>query len=391
VAVKISLLRFQKIALGDLEARLFDRGNVDACFLDRVFADLGDVFNTAQIAKFHVQSRAALDSIAPLLCQRGAVGHIRRCHGDLHLRNLVMLKGKPVPFDALEFDEVLGTCDVLYDLAFLLMDLRHRTLGRAANIVLTSYLLAATGTEDGGLATLPLFMAIRAAIRAMVLAQTARATGSPMNNDAFLYLPDALAVLSPPEPVLVLIGGLSGSGKTTVAQELAPEIGAAPGAVMLRSDTERKASRGSDLQTHFAAPAYTLQARTAIYDRIIQRARDILKTGHSVLIDATFLAPDDREKATAVATSTGVTLHRFWLDAPLDMMVDRVTARRGDASDADADVVRAQYSGAARPDDWHCISAAGTVFETVAQIQAVLQARDAPSGKERSAPTGSPY
>jgi len=341
--------------------------------LDRVFAELDDLLDAKQIARFHTLCRAALTSIAPLLRQRGAGGHIRRCHGDLHLRNLVMINGKPVPFDALEFDEVLGTCDVLYDLAFLIMDLRHRGLGRAANLVLGSYLSAAMRHEDNGLAVLPLFIAVRAAIRAMVLAQTARATGSPLNDDAALYLAEAVAVLSPPGPALVLIGGLSGSGKTTVAQELAPQIGAAPGAVLLRSDTERKTLQGADPRTRLAASAYTPEARAAIYDRIIQRTRDILKTGHSALIDATFLDPTDRDKASAVATSIGIALHRFWLDAPLDILIDRVTARSGDASDADADVVRTQYASAVLPKDWQVISASGSIADTVARIEAVLR------------------
>ena len=341
--------------------------------LDRVFAELEDLLDARLIARFHAQSRAALDRTAPLLRKRGFAGHIRRCHGDLHLRNLVMLGGKPVPFDALEFDEVLGTCDVLYDLAFLIMDLRHRGLGRAANLVLGAYLLAAMGREDDGLATLPLFIAVRAAIRAMVLAQTARATGSPIGADAALYLKEALAVLAPPDPVFVLIGGLSGSGKTTVAQELAPEIGAVPGAVLLRSDTERKALRRVDPATHLAAPAYTAKARAAIYDRICQRACVILKTGHSVLIDATFLDDAYRKKAAEVAATSGVAMHRLWLDAPLDILIDRVTARHGDASDADADVVRAQYDGGTRPKDWTIISAAGSIAETVALAKVALQ------------------
>ena len=349
--------------------------------LDRVFAELGDLLDAAQTARFHAQSRAALDRIAPLLRQRGAGGHIRRCHGDLHLRNLVMLNGKPIPFDALEFDEVLGTCDVLYDLAFLIMDLRHRGLGRAANMVLCSYLLAAMGHEDDGLATLPLFIGVRAAIRAMVLAQTARATGSAISEEAALYLTEALAVLSPPEPALVLIGGLSGTGKTTVAQELAPRIGAAPGAVLLRSDTERKAMQGADPRIHLAAAAYTPKARAAIYDRIIQRTRNILKTGHSVLIDATFLNPDDREKATEVAANTGIALNRFWLDAPLNILVDRVTARHGDASDADADVVRAQYASAVSPNDWQIISASDSIADTVTRIAPLLGETGAASNK----------
>ncbi|MGB3243562.1 MAG: AAA family ATPase [Sulfitobacter sp.] len=344
--------------------------------LVRVFADLGDLLTAAQIDAFHQKSRAALESIAPLLHQRGTDGHIRRCHGDLHLHNLVMLNGKPVPFDALEFDEVLGTCDVLYDLAFLLMDLRHRALDRAANITLGSYLLGAGAREDDGLATLPLFIAVRAAIRAMVMAQTARVTGATVSAEAERYLAEAVSILSSPKPALVLVGGLSGSGKSTVARELAPQIGSVPGAVVLRSDTERKALRGAKLQTHLAAAAYTPEARAAIYDRMLRRACNILQTGHSVLIDATFLDPSDRDKAAAIAEKAGVSLQRFWLDAPLDVLVARVTARHGDASDADADVVRAQYASATQPEDWQVITAMGTIAETVARVKAVLQIPD---------------
>ncbi len=351
--------------------------------LDRVFAELDDLLDAAQIASFHAQSRTALNSIAPLLRQRGAEGYIRRCHGDLHLRNLVMLNGKPVPFDALEFDEVLGTCDVLYDLSFLIMDLRHRDLGRAANMVLESYLLAAMGNEDNGLAALPLFIAVRAAIRAMVLAQTARATGSAVGEDAARYLTEAVEALSLTEPVLVLVGGLSGCGKTTVAQELVSQIGAAPGAVLLRSDTERKALQGADPQSRLAASAYTSNARAAIYDKLFQRAESILKAGHSVLIDATFLDRADREKATALAARAHVSLHRFWLDAPLDILINRVTARHGDASDADADVVRAQFTSNTRPKDWRVIDVSGSITHTVALLRNELQGASASSDQEQ--------
>ena len=348
--------------------------------LRRVLEGMDDLLDAAQIARFHADSRAELNHLGPLLHNREAEGHIRRCHGDLHLRNLVMLNGQPTPFDALEFDEVLGTCDVLYDLAFLLMDLRHRGLGRGANIVLGSYLLAAMGHEDDGLATLPLFIAVRAAIRAMVLAQTARATNAPIAKDASRYLTEALQVLSPPGPALVLIGGLSGSGKTTVARELAPLIGAAPGAVHLRSDTERKALIGADPLAHLASSAYTPQARAGIYDRLLTRAGTILTTGHSVVIDATFLNSVDREMATGLATKLGIEVHRFWLDAPLDCLIERVTERRSDASDADADVVRKQYASAAPPRDWQVICARGSVAHSLAQIAPELKKTGAMSG-----------
>lgn len=102
--------------------------------LDRVFADMKAPLGAELIDQFHRESRAVLARAAPFLQERTNAGHVRRCHGDLHLRNLVLLDGKPVPFDALEFDEELGTCDVLYDLAFLIMDLQHRHLVRRVAI-----------------------------------------------------------------------------------------------------------------------------------------------------------------------------------------------------------------------------------------------------------------
>ena len=196
--------------------------------LDRVFADMTAPLGASLIDHFHQESRAMLTHVGAQLRRRANTGHVRRCHGDLHLGNLVLLDGKPVPFDALEFDEALGTCDVLYDLAFLIMDVLHRDLHCAANIALNAYLLAAKGDEDDGLAALPLFLAIRAAIRAMVSVQTATAKGEAPGVDGGQFLTDAVGYLSPSVPSLVLVGGLSGTGKTGVARALAPSIGAPP-------------------------------------------------------------------------------------------------------------------------------------------------------------------
>ncbi|NBC95887.1 MAG: phosphotransferase, partial [Deinococcus-Thermus bacterium] len=108
--------------------------------LDRVFADMASPLGADRIARFHALSRDALAELSGLLDARAAAGHVRRAHGDLHLGNIVLLEGAPVLFDALEFDETLGTCDVLYDLAFLLMDLWHRDLPLQTDVILTSYL-----------------------------------------------------------------------------------------------------------------------------------------------------------------------------------------------------------------------------------------------------------
>ena len=123
-------------------------------------------------------------------------------HGDLHLRNLVLIEGRPILFDALEFDETLGTCDALYDVAFLIMDLCHRKLRRQACRVLDAWLREAKGQEDSSLAALPLFLSVRAAIRAMVLLQTDAARGTQGAS---------ATEISPSSPVLVRVSPLPGT------------------------------------------------------------------------------------------------------------------------------------------------------------------------------------
>lgn len=340
--------------------------------LDRVFADMGDALGGPRVAAFHAGARAMLARVAPLLTARGA-GHVRRCHGDLHLRNLVLIDGRPVPFDALEFDERLGTCDVLYDLAFLLMDLDHRGLLRPANIALAAWLLDADGAEDAGLAALPLFLAVRAAIRAMVLVQTDRARGQGDSvAEARRFLDEALAALAPPPARLIAVGGLSGSGKTVLARGLAPMLGLPPGAVHLRTDLERKAMAHQPETAALPAADYAAGARGAVYLRMLARAGVMLRAGWPVLVDATFLDPADRQAAADLAARLGVPFTGLWLTAPPEVLLARVRARRGDASDADEVVVKAQLARDPGAGIWTALDAAGPPAAVLQSARAVL-------------------
>ena len=191
-----------------------------------------------------------------MLDRRGAAGKVRRCHGDLHLRNVCLFEGKPTLFDCLEFSDELASVDVLYDLAFLLMDLEHRGLADFANLVLNRY-LDLTG-EDDGLAALPLFLSLRAAIRAHVTAaameRAAQSAAEPaMAAEARRYLELAAQFLRPRSCRLIAIGGLSGTGKSTLAAALAPCLGAR----VLRSDVIRKRLFGVAPETQLPASAYT--------------------------------------------------------------------------------------------------------------------------------------
>jgi aminoglycoside phosphotransferase family enzyme/predicted kinase len=294
-------------------------------------------------------AEAMLRSLEPfidLVARRVEAGAIRRCHGDLHLRNIVLIEGQPVPFDAIEFSERIANIDVLYDLAFTLMDLCHRGLRGLANRLLNEWLWRivepAEASHDEALALLPMFLARRAAIRAFVESSAAAVSGAS-NEPACAYQRAALAFLQPAPPRLLAIGGLSGSGKTTRALKVAPEIGRAPGAVAVRSDVERKRLAGIALEERMPAGSYTPEASARVYGAMMTRAERILRAGHSVVLDAVFVRPEERRAAEALAERVGVPFEGLWLDVPKEVAQARVAARRTDASDATPAVVDRQF------------------------------------------------
>jgi aminoglycoside phosphotransferase family enzyme/predicted kinase len=302
----------------------------------------------ARVAALAAAAEAALQRLAPLLAARAAAGRVRRCHGDLHLGNLCLLEGRVTPFDALEFDEALATIDTGYDLAFLLMDLDHRVGRAAANRVLNRY-VARSG--DAGLtAALPFWLSMRALIRAHVLS---KAKGP---ESGLPYLARAEAMLAPPPPRLVAIGGLQGTGKSRLARALAPGIGAAPGALVLRSDEIRKRQAGGAPEERLRPAAYTPEASRAVFRELTDLAAEALRGGHAVIADAAFLRPEERaaiEAARGDAPFTG-----FWLEAPPEVLRARVAARRGDASDADVAVLAAAAARDPGPITWQRVDAA---------------------------------
>ena len=343
--------------------------------LETAFSGMGPQLGDARVAQFSSRARKAFDRVSPLLTDRSEAGRVRRCHGDLHLRNLVLIDGRPVPFDALEFDETLGTCDILYDLAFLVMDLQHHDLHRAANVVLNAWLFEQGGAEDGSLAALPLFLAIRAGIRAMVDVQTDAAAHheGQSTKDAQSYMDYAGSALADMPPRLIAVGGLSGTGKTTLARRLAPEVGRFPGPVHLRSDLERKALAGVDPLEHLPDDAYSATSAQAVYDRLLDRAETVLATGQSVILDATFMAPAEREAVGSLADRLDVEFRGIWLEAPQQTLTSRVTDRRDDASDADASVVAKQAKRELGEISWTRLDTTGAFEDLVSRALDILR------------------
>ena len=329
------------------------------------------VFNTEEVAQFACAARAQLDKAAPILDERARHGAVRRCHGDLHLGNIVLWRGHPVLYDAIEFDETIATIDVLYDLAFLLMDLDWHGQGPAASMVLNRYLWRSHADLDlRGLRALPLFLGLRASIRARVTADRAgqeKDVAAERDRErARKYLRAACRYLAPSPPQLIAIGGPSGTGKSTLGAALAPRTGPAPGAVHLRSDLERKALLAVEETVRLPPEAYTSEATDTVYETLRKKARLVLGAGHSAIADAVYSTPAERSGIESIASELGVPFRGLWLTADRETLVARVDARRGDASDATSAIVEQQLArdigklSAA----WTTVDASGSADET---------------------------
>jgi aminoglycoside phosphotransferase family enzyme/predicted kinase len=390
------VVRMARVPEGDFLDRIAARAGLDAPLLDAVAdsvaafhaglapiqgidlaATMGRVIagnavsareaglDRARVAAWEAAAMATLGRVAPTLAARAAAGFVRRCHGDLHLGNLCLWQGRPVPFDALEFDEALATIDTGYDLAFLLMDIDRRAGRAGANRVLSRYV---GRTGDAGLvAGLPLYLSARAMVRAHVTARMGD------REEGGMLLAAAEAYLAPSPPLLVAIGGLQGTGKTTLARALAPALGPAPGALVLRSDETRKRLAGLSPEQRLPEDSYTRAASAAVYAALVANAEAALAGGHAVIVDAVFLSKSERDAIEAIAARAGVPFAGLWLAAPPAVLAARLAARQGDASDADAAVMRRTAARDPGEISWTRLDAAAEGL--AARAEAVVNAR----------------
>ncbi|MBX4898830.1 bifunctional aminoglycoside phosphotransferase/ATP-binding protein [Rhizobium bangladeshense] len=328
-----------------------------------------NVFSSEQVRELTSIFQRRVSELGDLLDEREREGKIRRCHGDLHLRNIFLLNGEPRLFDCIEFSDEIATTDVLYDLAFLLMDLWHREEKGLANRLMNRY-LDETDDEEG-FRTLPFFMALRAAVRAHVTATQAESLGADqakaLIEEARFYFDLARALLQPAAPRLVAIGGLSGSGKTTLAEALAPLVGAGPGARIIESDRVRKAMHAVPRETKLPAAAYRPEIFAKVYREMVWRARLLLKGGGCVIVDAVFDKPRNRQM---IEDAAALGRHRFqgiWLEADPAVLRQRVFARPQGVSDATVDVLEEQLVHELGTISWKMLDASEPV-ETLVHV-----------------------
>ncbi|WP_118136280.1 AAA family ATPase [Oceanicella sp. SM1341] len=304
----------------------------------------------------------------PALCARldarARRGCVRACHGDLHLGNICLFEGRIRLFDGIEFHPGFSDIDILYDIAFTVMDLLHR--GEAAFVpLLMSRYLAAT-RDYAALDLMAPLVSVRAAVRALV------ALMSPPSDEtearAGEYLGLAIAACAPtPRAEVIAVGGRSGTGKSTLAAGLARGM---HGAVILRSDEIRKRLTGRAPEDRLGPEGYTPEAGAATYRRLFADADRALRAGASVLLDAAFLDPALRARAEALARARALPFTGFWLYADTDTLSRRLEARTADASDADTQVMRRQPADENVP-GWRRLDADGGAAAVLSEARAL--------------------
>ena len=338
------------------------------------FAELAATLDPEACGRITEHARAEIERRRALLDLRRAGGLVRQCHGDLHLRNIVLLNGCPTLFDAVEYTDQIACIDVLYDLAFLLMDLWRRHLPAHANTVWNTYLSDAG--DHSGLALLPLFLSCRAAVRAKTSATAARFQSEParraaLEGDAREYLAMAERLLHPPAPSIIAIGGLSGSGKSTLAKGLAPSVGAVPGALVIRSDEIRKRMCGVAPLERLGADGYTPEVSARVYGAAIAQAAAAVGAGHAVIVDAVFANPSDRDALERAATAASVPFRGLWLEAPQETLIERSQQRRHDVSDADASIIQSQLARDPGTIRWQVVDASPPAAVVLRRVSAI--------------------
>jgi uncharacterized protein len=328
----------------------------------------------AAIDQLHTSSHDRLTTLRTLLEKRAERGFVRRCHGDLHLANVALVDGQPLLFDAIEFDPVIATTDILYDLAFTLMDLVHFNHGAAANTLFNRYLAGASDENLDGFGVLPLFLSMRAAIRAHVLFTRSEqaADGAAEWREAKRYFDLAERLIRPKPPILAAIGGLSGTGKSVLARGLAGLLEPPPGAVIVRSDIVRKRLFEVGETTALPEQAYLPDTSTRVYDALYDTARRVIAQGLSVIIDASFIEEKQRALLRHLTRGQKTPFVGLFLTADLETRLARIARRQNDASDATRDVALKQEAATIGAMDWHVIDASGTPEVTLQRGRACL-------------------
>lgn len=282
---------------------------------------------------------------AAVFSDRIAKGKVRECHGDVHLKNICLYQDQIQIFDCIEFNEPFRNSDVLYDAAFLLMDLQFRGRSDLANIFLNTY-LERTGDYEG-LVLLPLHCSMRAYIRAKVTSfllddpNIPEAVKASAQAEASAYYRLAWEYTQPQQGKLILMSGLSGSGKSTTAKAIAAQ----QNAIYLRSDAIRKHLAGLALMERGGDDLYSAEMTAKTYGKLAELGALLASKGLTVILDAKYDRVSLRSQAIAAAQALNIPVEIKFCDAPLEVLEQRLRDRataNNDIADATVDLLASQ-------------------------------------------------
>ncbi|WNZ23358.1 AAA family ATPase [Leptolyngbya sp. NK1-12] len=279
----------------------------------------------------------------PLFKQRIAADRIRECHGDLHLRNICYWNGKLLLFDCIEFNEPFRFVDTMYDIAYIVMDLEARNRPDLSTLFLNTY-AEETGDWEG-LQVLPIYISRQTYVRAKVTSFLLNDPGVPhhekqvAHDTAALYYRLAWQYSQSRQGRLILMCGLSGSGKSTTARQVADKLGA----IHVRSDAVRKHLGGVPLYERGGNELYTPEMTQKTYEKLLELGTALAQQGYTVILDAKYDRQALRQAVIQQATTAQLPLQIIHCDAPRELLQQRLQHRTGDIADATVDLLAKQY------------------------------------------------
>jgi aminoglycoside phosphotransferase family enzyme/predicted kinase len=310
---------------------------------------IGVVQTQGQFTATKAYSDAFFAEREDLLLARVKQQKIKECHGDLHLNNICLWQDRILLFDRIEFNESFRFVDTMYDVAFTVMDLEARNKLEFANIFLNSY-LENTGDWEG-LLVLPLYLSRQAYVRAKVnsfllndsqVSESERQSAKQLARNYYRQAYQYTQAQSGKTGKLILMSGLSGSGKSTVARTIARKIGA----IQIRSDAVRKHLAGIPLEQQATDAIYTASMSQKTYDRLLELGVRLAQAGYTVILDAKYDRLAWRQPVIVQAQEQNIPLQIFYCTAPIAVLGDRLSQRQGDISDAGVALINSQMAEA---------------------------------------------